>query len=257
MRDRIRLGVLATASVVIAGLVQQVGSSSQQPELTAPPSMALIPGGEFLMGGDDAPDAGPIHSVQLDAFYMDTREVTNAQYFTFCQATGRRLPFYWGMHEFHAGLDFPDYPVVGVSWLDAQAYAGWAGKRLPTEAEWEYAARGGLAGRNFPVGDDIDATGANFSSLGTVRVGSYAPNRFGLYDMAGNVGEWVADRYDSQYYRTSPNRNPKGPTEGTYSVVRGGGWFAGKWCNRVYVRVCLKQSWVDFNVGFRCAKDIR
>ena len=248
------------ASAVLAGeLPRQAASQgvTEPAKAGRPPGMVLVPAGEFQMGGNDAPDATPIHKVWVDAFYMDIREVTNAQYFKFCQETGRRLPFFWGMHEFHAGLDYPDYPVVGVSWRDAQEYAKWAGGRLPTEAEWEYAARGGLAGRNFPLGDDVDATSANFSSSGTVRTGSYAPNKFGLFDMAGNVGEWVADVFDPHYYAMSPARNPKGPTEGDYAVVRSGGWFAGKWCNRVYVRLCLKKSWVDFNVGFRCAKDAR
>lgn len=217
--------------------------------------LALIPGGEFSMGREGEGDNSPAHEVHIDSFYIDTHEVTNAQYYVFCRETGHTLPEFWGMEEFHCGPDFPDYPVVGVSWYDAQAYAQWIGKRLPTEAEWEYAARGGLEGKRFPHGDDLDSTLANFASKGTVPVGSYPPNGYGLYDMSGNVVEWVLDYYDKDYYKTSPSHNPSGPQDGKFCVIRGGGWHSGRSCNAVYHRNCLIPSWVDFNVGFRCARD--
>jgi sulfatase modifying factor 1 len=146
-----------------------------------------------------------------------------------------------------------------VSWGDAQEYAEWCGKRLPTEAEWEYAGRGGLIGMNYPNGDTIDSTAANYfikdAVKGTVPVGSYPPNGFGLYDMAGNVVEWVSDYYDWDYYGVSPYENPQGPEKGKFRVIRGGGWHSGPYCNRVHFRSGLRGNWVDFNVGFRCVKN--
>jgi formylglycine-generating enzyme required for sulfatase activity len=221
--------------------------------------MVLIPGGEFLMGTEGDGDDGPVHKVYVDSFYIDQYEVTNAQYFKFCQETDHGLPEFWGWDRFHCGPEYPDHPVVGVSWSDAEAYAEWCGKRLPTEAEWEYAARGGLVDRKYPNGDAIDSTMANYfikeSVKGTVPVGSYAPNGYGLYDMAGNVNEWVSDYYGWDYYSESPYENPKGPEKGKFRVLRGGGWHSGPFCNRVYFRSGLRPNWVDFNVGFRCAKN--
>jgi iron(II)-dependent oxidoreductase len=159
------------------------------------------------------------------------------------------------MEKFRCGLEWPDHPAVGVSWADAKAYAEWAGKRLPTEAEWEYAARGGLAGKKYPYGDEMDETQANFKSDGTVAVKSYPPNGYGLYDMAGNVREWVADYYDEFYYGASPEKNPKGPEKGFDRVVRDAGWHSGKGCTSVSARINLTPYWVDFALGFRCAKD--
>ncbi len=217
--------------------------------------MVLVPAGSFMMGAEGELEYSPPHEVYVDSFYIDKHEVTNAEYFEFCEATGRHLPEFWGMDIYHCGPDYPDYPVVGINWRDADAYATWAGKRLPTEAEWEYAARGGLEGKQYPYGDDMDSTMANFKSKGTVPVGSYPPNGYGLYDMAGNVNEWVADYFGFDYYKNSPTENPQGPEIGKFKVFRGGGWHSGKSCNRVYFRNGLPVNWVDFNVGFRCAWD--
>jgi sulfatase modifying factor 1 len=219
------------------------------------PEMVLVPAGEFTMGVADGPEDAPAHRVRIERFYLDRTEVTNAQYFAFCRATGRHLPEFWGRAEYRSGLDFPDHPVVGVSWYDARDYAEWAGKRLPTEAEWEYAARGGLEGKLFPAGDELTADDARFSAAGTVAVASFPANGFGLHDMAGNVVEWAADYYDGGYYSQSPAANPPGPETGKLRVIRGGGWHSGKYCNRVYHRNALPQGWVDFAVGFRCARD--
>jgi formylglycine-generating enzyme required for sulfatase activity len=221
--------------------------------------MALIPGGEFLMGSDSEGDHSPVHRVRLDAFAIDRYEVANAQYLMFCRETGHRLPEFWGWNGFRCGPDYPHHPMVGVSWWDAADYAVWCGKRLPTEAEWEYAARGGLVGMDFPNGDALDPADGNYNKSGRggpVAVGSYAPNGFGLYDMQGNVVEWVADFYDAEYYAWSPAVNPQGPETGRFRVIRGGGWHSGAACNRVYFRNALPPNWVDFNVGFRCVRDI-
>ena len=198
----------------------------------------LISAGEFEMGDNEGThEEKPVHTVWVDAFYIDVHEVTNAQYRRFVQATGHREPrgfviidgkmtrgsFPWADGRFNK----PDQPVVCVMWDDAVAYCKWAGARLPTEAEWEMATRGGLAGKKFPWGDDDPSGRANFHSNGPMPVRSYAPNGFGLYDMAGNAWEWCSDWLDSRYYHHSPRRNPRGPPEGQHRVLRGGGWLYG------------------------------
>lgn len=219
--------------------------------------LVLIQGGTFLMGGDSPGDHSPVHKVTMAAFYMDCYEVTNTRYARFCRETGHRWPFFWEMAGFRCGPDYPHHPVVGVSWRDAVAYADWCGKRLPTEAEWEYAARGGLVGKLFPCGDTLEPHQGNFSKSnqrGPVEVGCYPPNGFGLYDMQGNVVEWVADWYAPDYYSHSPAVNPQGPAAGRFRVIRGGGWHSGASCNQVYFRNALPPNWLDFNLGFRCVK---
>ena len=225
-----------------------------------PENMVLIPQGTFTMGKNTAgpSDWQPEHPVTLDAFYLDKMEVTNLQYQEFCKATKHALPVFWGMKEFRCGPNFPSHPVVGVSFYDAEEYAKWVHKRLPTEAEWEYAARGGLADKKFPNGDQIDSTLANFGRKyqGSLEVGSLQPNNFGLYDMAGNAWEWTTDNYQGDYYQTSPTNNPKGPERGRFKVIRGGSWHSGAMCNQTYYRNGLSPSWVDFAVGFRCARNV-
>ena len=221
--------------------------------------VVLVPGGEFLMGSDSERDHSPVHKVYVDSFYVDKYEVTNAQYLRFCEATGHRLPEFWGMEGFRCGPNYPNHPVITVSWYDAVEYAKWCGKRLPTEAEWEYSARGGLVGMDYPNGDTLHPSDGNYNQSGKggpVAVGSYPANGFGLYDMQGNVVEWVWDFFDPDYYSPSPSANPQGPASGRFRVIRGGGWHSGAYCNRVYCRYALPPNWVDFNVGFRCAKDI-
>jgi formylglycine-generating enzyme required for sulfatase activity len=221
-------------------------------------AMVLIAGGEFLMGSERGEDS-PVHKVYVGSFYIDTYEVTNAQYLAFCEATSHRLPMLWGMQGFRCGTDYPNHPVVTVSWVDAKSYAEWCGKRLPTEAEWEYAARGGIAGAPYPNGDTLTPSDGNYSKSdkrGSVAVGSYSPNGFGLHDMQGNVVEWVADWYDPDYYASSPAKNPEGPEFGKFKVIRGGGWHSGPSCNTVHFRNALPPGWLDFNVGFRCARGI-
>lgn len=225
---------------------------------TTQEQMILLPGGEVRLGKDGFADFSPEHTARLDPFFIDRYEVTNAQYAEFCAATEHRLPEFWGLEVYRAGPDFPDHPVVGVSWLDARTYAAWRGCRLPSEAEWEYAARGGLLGQNYSHGDEFDSTlYAPSGFTGTAApapVGSFPPNGFDLYDMTRNVSEWVHDWYDPDYYSNSPAGNPTGPWHGTFRVIRGGGWHTGPYCSRVYYRAGLKSNWVDFNVGFRCAR---
>jgi iron(II)-dependent oxidoreductase len=224
-----------------------------------PEGMVLIPAGEFVMGVDSEYDYSPAHRVFIDAFYMDKHEATNASYQRFCEETDHRLPFFWKMEGFRSGPAYPDHPVFGVSWRDAAAYAEWCGKRLPTEAEWEYAARGGLEGQAFPHGNTVTPADGNYriSDLGgPVAVGSYPPNGYGLFDMQGNVVEWVWDVYDPGYYKASPSRNPRGPEKGRFRVIRGGGWHSGAYCTQVFYRCALPRQWLDFAVGFRCVQDI-
>ncbi|HIE28389.1 TPA: PEGA domain-containing protein [Candidatus Poribacteria bacterium] len=224
--------------------------------------MILIPAGEFIMGspegeGDD--DEHPQHTVFLDAFYIDKYEVTNAQYKQFMDATGHKAPEYWNDERYNQ----PNQPVVGVSWYDAVAYCKWAGKRLPTEAEWEKAARG-TDGREYPWGNEWDSLKCN-SEIGgdgyeyTAPVGSFpdGASPYGVMDMAGNVWEWVADWYDSNHYYYS--RSPQqGPDSGSHRVLRGGSWV-----NAVQLSSlrCADRDWFNPNYwnnisGFRCAQDV-
>ena len=222
--------------------------------------MILIPAGEFQMGSTLQNDSKPTHTVYLDAFYMDVYEVTNNQYAKFMNGTNHEAPKYWD----NPILTMNNRPVVGVSFWDAQAYCKWAGKRLPTEAEWEKAARGGLSMRSYPWDGEISHKYANYSGKGagdvwddiTAPVGSFPPNGYGLYDMAGNVAELCSDWYDSQYYSISPKQNPIGPSWGTARVLRGGGWRDSENSLRVSYRSFLDPYYANFNhIGFRCVQN--
>ncbi len=223
--------------------------------------MALIQAGYFTMGSNDGSGAErPPHRVWLNAYYIDKYEVTNQQYREFVRATGHRKPVFWEEDRFNS----PRQPVVGMTWNDAIAYCSWAGKRLPTEAEWEKAARGGLEGRRFPWGDEGPSGKATFGKdENTGRptpVGQHMPNGYGLYDVAGNVWEWCADWYDQNYYSNSPEQNPKGPDIGKDRVVRGGSWI-GSGMPELYddvLRCAFRrrhpQDDGNDDFGFRCAK---
>ncbi len=263
-------------------------------------------------GGDLADDEVPVHKVCLDAFYIDKYEVTNQQFKEFVDATGYvttaeaaggswvldtaieddshwgygygfKLGAYWAAPQGPGSsiADKMDHPVVHVSLMDARAYAAWAGKRVPTEAEWEKAARGKLEQKIFTWGvnygdygkkldyglymnwhadirEDVKWTGAMLDGFKytTAPVGSFPPNGYGLYDMAGNVFEYVNDRYDPAYYSKSPVDNPQGPTSGTDVIIRGGGW---SWCEcygRPASRVPMGPRETNDYTGFRLAMDV-
>lgn len=266
----------------------------------------MVPGGMLLMGDPRGfAHESPVHEVRIDSFYLDIDEVTNDQFTKFVQATGYKTEAeLWGWSfafrpdrrdpervveaEWWAKVEGADWrhpagpessidgqgnlPVVQVSWHDAAAYAKWAGKRLPTEAEYEYAARGGLVQATYPWGEGFDPLGkpmANtwdgtfplqdagldgFQELATA--GSFPPNAYGLRDMAGNVWEWCSDWYHPEYYRESEQRNPKGPTEGTEKILRGGSWLcAPNYCvgYRVAHRNKATPDSAWDHTGFRCA----
>jgi formylglycine-generating enzyme required for sulfatase activity len=231
--------------------------------------MMLVPAGEFTMGSNEGDDhEKPEHRVFLDAYYMDVHEVTVGQYGEFLDSTSFDSPPSWTTM---AEPSYENRPVVNVDWKDANNYCKWAGKRLPTEAEWEKAARG-TDGRIYPWGNDPpDPLKANYGKekwnnhaalmpVGQLK-GGLSP--YGIHDLAGNVWEWVSDWYNPNYYATSPSKNPKGPETGKYKVLRGGSWdYAGE---------TLRSSRRDFNIpattdydspayrnfnsGFRCAKN--
>ena len=232
--------------------------------LTDGAHMRLIPAGTFLMGNPEETtgdaDERPVHTVSIDAFYMDIHEVTNARYQQFVAATGYSEPPLWHDPKF----SHPDAPVVHVTWRDAIAYANWANKRLPTEAEWEYAARGNLTGEKYPTGDVITYHDANFGGdldgwEWIAPVGSFPPNGYELYDMAGNVWEWCFDEYNGEFYEVSPRKNPRfgrnsAPDSENFRILRGGGWGGSTEDLRVADRWYHLTS--GSTIGFRCVKDL-
>ena len=252
-------------------------------------NMMLIPAGDFEMGSDDfdsPDDEKPVHTVYVDAFYMDKYPVTNAQYEDFIDANPqwRNLGLYnyhlifkkyrdrdylknWFKGKYPTGK--ADHPVNWVSWHAAMAYAEWVGKRLPTEAEWEKAARGGLTGAKYPWNNAIYAGNANFNKrVGeTTPVGKYPSNGYGLCDIVGNVSEWCLDQWDSEFYKHSESRNPVsgGSVENiinpstkskTFRVIRGGSWYAAAHELRVSNRNRLASRKTSSLVGFRCVRSI-
>jgi len=223
-------------------------------------SMLYIPDGEFIMGSDDGDgDEQPVHSVYLDAFWIDKTEITNAMYAQCVSAGACDPPEYDGNYS---NSQYNDHPVVWVSWDDAVAYCKWSGVRLPTEAEWEKAARGGLEGMMYPWGDESPScqqnaeNGAQYSTCGgqTMPVGSFSQNGYGLYDMAGNVWEWVTDWYDSGYYTNSSSSNPTGPVSGEFRVLRGGAWGHFDINIRSANRDGDSSTSTSSYVGFRCVR---
>ena len=223
-------------------------------------SMVLVPAGEFTMGSwaGDA-DERPVHRVYLNAFLMDKYQVSVGYYATFLEATSQAAPPDWDI------MNKPRHqkrPVVNVDWADADAYCRWAGKRLPTEAEREKATRG-ADGRIYPWGNELP-TGlhatmmkekwSNHWALSPVGMFEGGKSPYGIYDMAGNVWEWVSDWYAADYYKTGPLENPTGPPTGDYKVIRGGSWGSGPEGLRAAEREIHLPSFRGSGTGFRCAK---
>ena len=253
--------VLGVTCVLVGSGVSDATDSSFR-RFSNRSGMVYVPAGPFWMGADNrGADETPRRRVDVDAFHIDRYEVTQADYdlcvkVGVCQAN-KRFP----------GEGGPNQPVVGVSWVDAETYCRWSNKRLPTEAEWEKAARG-EDGRLYPWGDSLSCTMSNYGNGHnnecpnnpghSAPVGSYAEDvsPWGLYDMGGNVWEHVSDFYDSSYFKRAPRRNPGGPANGRHHVVKGGSWYTTSHNIASSARISRSQSRNQYD-GFRCAKNGR
>lgn len=254
---------------------------------TSSPNLARIPAGDFLMGASDVEeDERPVHRVYVSEFFIGRFPVTNDEYARFVAATGHPAPVVrgyplialGGREELFSGSAAPyawenneppaghgSHPVVLVRYDDAVAYCRWMSEtlartvRLPTEAEWEKAARAGTEGLRYPWGNEIDATRGNFLTdpstrhlRGTRPTGTYEPNAYGLYDVCGNVWEWVADWYSADYYGLGDNRDPRGPQAGNLRLVRGGSWVNDDVAMlRCAYRHKVPPDTYSYSIGFR------
>ena len=271
--------ILAVLAPLCFGFDTSLLFANEQPahNLVEPPTskdgapMVEVPAGSFPMGvpagaRDGGRDEYPRHDVFVDTFVIDKFEVTNGRYLEFVKSTGHRVPQnprnparnLWQGDSITDSLI--DRPVINVDWFDAEAYCRWAGKRLPTEAEWEKAAKG-TSDRRFPWGN-VEPTSKHLNynqqwigERTLMPVGSYEAGKspYGLYDMAGNVWEWVNDWYDARYYEKSPKKNPKGPDTGTKKVIRGAGWQNESPTVRIFTRVESDPAVRNESTGFRCA----
>ncbi len=234
--------------------------------------MVLIPAGEFSMGCDANHNDGnaclsdqvPLHTVYLDTFMIDKYEVTNAQY-ALCVASGvcsePDFDYSYGRQSYYNDPTYTNYPVIYVSWSDAATYCSWVNKRLPTEAEWEKAARGASV-RAYPWGDmtaSCSLANGNWCVDDTSKVGAYSAGAspYGVFDMAGNVWEWVSDWYLLGYYSNSSYANPTGPSTGSYKVIRGGSWDNSFDSLLTAYRDYFHPDFTGNNFGFRCASSTR
>jgi formylglycine-generating enzyme required for sulfatase activity len=300
---RSKVLVVSLLMVFLVGAPQIVGAAEPSGEVAAPDapstwyfpvsaveavlgwpyyefSMVYVPGGYFDMGCDQFdpdddciyPDEMPLHRPWISSFSIDRYEVTVGQYLG-CMAAGGCSPphsYTFGGQSipYYTEPAYQDYPAVNVDWYQAGAYCAWAGKRLPTEAEWEKAARGSTDRRRYPWGpQDATCQHGNFM-MGppdwfdcvqfVTKVGSYHPtgnSPYGVRDMFGNVGEWVADWYHPEYYSWSPSYNPTGPSTGEKKVVRGGCWDCFQWFGRVSYRSKAFPTYGGPSLGFRCVDD--
>jgi eukaryotic-like serine/threonine-protein kinase len=245
-------------------------------------TLVYVPAGEFTMGRNGGnPDESPIHTVYLDAFWIDQTEVTNAMYAKCVSAGACKQPMdtrSFTHSHYYGNSEFDNYPVIYVNWNMAKAYCGWAGRQLPTEAQWEKTARG-TNGNIYPWGNDFDGTKLNFCDS-TCRnqhnnksfndgytdvspVGNYPSGQsfYGAYDMAGNVFEWVNDWYSETYYQRSPASNPLGPDSGQFRVSRGGSWGCTMNVLRTTYRFRFRGVGQDLanaydSLGFRCSRSL-
>ena len=271
------LAELATATATPTKTRTPTPTKTLTPTITFPPTpdigsswirpadgmvMLFVPAGEFTMGSETRDDEKPIHMVTLDAYWMDQTEVTNQKYALCVQAGACAPPKQTRSSqrsEYYGNPEYDEYPVIYVDWYMANDYCSWAGGRLPTEAEWEKAARGADE-RTYPWGEGIDCNKANYSGCvnDTLTVGSYEYGKslYGLFDMAGNVWEWVLDWYDSNYYSISPASNPQGPVSGQSRVLRGGSWYIVDNSVRSADRDRSNPTNTYDNVGFRCSRSL-
>lgn len=277
---------IATATPVTTKSIPELESEViPEPEPIIPEGMVLIPEGEFQMGSNDGDadnDEQPVHTVHLNAFYIDANEVTNAKFKDFVLANPAWQKDLiddkfqddnylqdWNGNNYPLGQR--DRPVRYVSWYAAMAYAVWVDKRLPTEAEWEKASRGGLKRKQYPWGNGINFNRANYGkNLGeTTPVGEYPPNDYGVYDIAGNVWEWCLDGYEVDFYANSPRQNPIAGANNVeeivndfenivdFRVLRGGGWNSNPEWLRVSNRHGTTPAYAGIGaLGFRCAKSV-
>lgn len=285
-------GLLGTAGSVRAmdvGDVKQEWTSqgkqlaTERVKLPAYDEMVRIPAGSFLMGSDKKVDKNaylvelPQRTVTLDAYDIDKYEVTTVQYLKFVLATNRPPQVDWKFDGGNFQEAMTAHPIMHVNWYEADEYCRWAGKRLPSEAEWEKAARGDKDGRIYPWGNEMAGLSrANYGRSGLsgpvrdrperlllyppiISVFKYdnAVSPYGVFQMVGNVAEWVADWYDKDYYKTAPDRNPKGPETGSHKVFRGGGWIDSTPTVRVSQRNGTDPKTSMNWLGFRCARDVK
>jgi len=228
----------------------------------AEPKQIQIASGSFLMGSDQGQDVeAPVHRVWVDSFAMAATQVTVAEYARFLEATERMPPPYWGAPDFC----HPQQPVVAVSWFDSVAYCDWLSTmtgsyyRLPTEAEWERAARGGIEGMNFPWGNDPPMSRAGYHDrwkTGPELVAQSQPNAYGLFEMCENVHEWCSDWFAAGYYSISPDRNPHGPAVGNRKASRGGSWRHHIKISRCPARSSIPPEFKYADYGFRVVRDV-
>ena len=266
--------IIKDQDLVIDNLENQINSlENQLPteiSVKAPENMQYIPAGECYIGdpfkeGDK--DEQPVKSVFIDAFYMDTHEVTVSEYKNFLSETNHLKPN-WEKIRQYSPTD--QHPILHITWHDAMAYAKWEEKRLPTEVEWEYAARGGLTNQRYPWGNNINSKHVNYKrQIGkTVKVGSYPPNNYGLHDISGNVAEWCLDGYDQSFYIRLARKNPfaDGNIQDviqrmnqirTFRIIRGGSWHSDENDLRVANRNYRAPSDADRYSGFRCVKSLK
>ena len=255
--EKLRYHALVHSVLLTSVAITAFPAFSQTPE-----NMALVPKGEFTMGSKEHKDEKP-HNVVLEGYYIDKYEVSNADYKGFMKATGHAAPAYWDDPR----LSGAKQPVVGVNWYDASSYCEWNGKRLPTEAEWERAAKGPEDHGHYPWGHELDDTKANYGqNVGkTTPVDSYPAgvSGYGTYNMSGNVFEWVSDWYDPAYFESSPALNPQGPAagvnfanQGPVKVLKGGSWLAPASSLHRSHRFWNQPENNSYGVGlgFRCAK---